>query len=121
MAASRSWTRAGKPGWYFEREKTKQKLSELHQSGQLEELSTVASIIRAEAKSEHLITATWRPITMLVLVGCVVGYWFGFTPPNLPSEAVGGLLDIVKLGLGGYVVGRSAEKVAKAWKNPDKM
>ena len=53
---------------------------------------------------------------MLTFVGLIVAHWLGFTPDNLPSEQVMALLDIVKIGLGGYVVGRSAEKVATVWK-----
>jgi hypothetical protein len=34
----------------------------------------------------------------------------------LPESEVAALLDIVKIGLGGYVFGRSAEKVAANWK-----
>ena len=97
-------------------DKAKARLMQMQQDGDLRELEAAARVVEAEAKSEHVITATWRPITMLALVGCVVAYWFGFTAPNLPPEAIDGLLDIVKIGLGGYVVGRSAEKAAKAWK-----
>ena len=98
-------------------QKAKAALMEMQQRGELAELEAAARVIEAEAKSEHVITATWRPITMLALVGCVVAYWLGFSAPNLPPEAIDGLLDIVKVGLGGYVVGRSAEKTAKAWKS----
>lgn len=73
-----------------------------------------ADIITSEAKSEHWLVASWRPITMLTFVGLVAAHWFGFTPENMPQETVDNLFLLVQLGLGGYVVGRSAEKVAKS-------
>ena len=77
-----------------------------------DQLETRARIVEAEAKSEHWLTATWRPVTMLTFVAAVVGYWFGLTPDDLPESAVDNMFLLVQIGLGGYVVGRSAEKVA---------
>jgi len=75
------------------------------------ELESKSSVILAEAKSESWLTRTWRPITMLVFVGLVVSDWLGFSAPNLTSELKMKVFDIIQLGIGGYVVGRSAEKV----------
>lgn len=97
--------------------KAKLELMRLYQEGNLAELEAASSAITAEAKSEHWITANWRPVTMLTFVALVVAHWLGFTPENLPHEQVMQLLEIVKIGLGGYVIGRSAEKGIKAWKN----
>ena len=72
-----------------------------------------ASIIRAEANSDSWLTANWRPMVMLFLMGLVGAHWLGFTGPNVTPEQVEAMLGIVKVGLGGYVVGRSAEKFAK--------
>jgi hypothetical protein len=72
-------------------------------------------IIVAETQSESWFTANWRPVTMLAFVGLVIAHWLGFTAPGISEEQVMSLLDIVKIGLGGYVVGRSAEKVAENW------
>jgi uncharacterized membrane protein len=74
-------------------------------------LKAKSEIITAEAKSEHWVTATWRPITMLAFVASVMAYWFGLTPDDLPQESVDSMFTLVQLGLGGYVVGRSAEKI----------
>ncbi len=76
-----------------------------------------AGIIAAEAQGESWLQRNWRPLTMLTFAGCVVAHWLGFTPENLSEKEILGLLDIVQIGLGGYVVGRSAEKVAKSWPN----
>jgi len=88
----------------------------LIQSGKLKELETAANVIMAEANSESWLTRTWRPITMLVFVGLVAAHWLGFTAPNITPEEIASLLDIVKVGLGGYVVSRGAEKAIREWK-----
>ena len=76
-----------------------------------EQLKAKAAIITAEAKSDHIVTAIWRPVTMLSFVAAILAYWFGLTPESVPEEAVLQMFSLVKIGLGGYVVGRSAEKV----------
>ena len=48
---------------------------------------------------------------MLVFVGLIVARWLGWSAPNLGEAEVLKLWDIVEIGLGGYVIGRSAEKV----------
>ena len=72
-----------------------------------EQLQARARIVEAEAKSEHWLTATWRPITMLVFCALVVADSFGWLASPLAAEA----WTLLQIGLGGYVVGRSAEKV----------
>ena len=69
-------------------------------------------IVQAEAKSEHFIVAAWRPITMLTFLALAVGDTFGFFATPLRDEA----WTLLQLGLGGYVVGRSGEKIAKVMK-----
>lgn len=81
-----------------------------------EELRGAVEIIKAEAQGEGTLQRNWRPLLMLWFAGLVGAHWLGFTPDNLPPETVGQLLDIVQLGIGGYVIGRSAEKAAAAWK-----
>ena len=80
------------------------------------ELKAATDIIVAEARSGNWITNSWRPITMLTFVALIVLHWLGFTAENLPEEQVLALLEIVKVGLGGYVLGRSGEKIVKEWK-----
>lgn len=82
-----------------------------------QELKTQGDIIVAEAQSESWIARSWRPITMLTFVGLVVAKWFGLTIEGIDNEMELALMELIKIGLGGYVVGRSAEKVAKAWNN----
>ncbi len=69
-------------------------------------------IVLAEARSEHFLAACWRPILMLTFGGLIVARWLGFSAPGISEAEVLKLWDIVQLGLGGYVIGRSAEKIA---------
>lgn len=73
-----------------------------------------ADVVKAEAQSEHWLTANWRPITMLIFVGLVVARWFGYSAPGITEAEYLSLYDLIKIGLGGYVVGRSAEKIVPA-------
>lgn len=90
----------------------KLRMLELAQRGELTELTARADIVRAEAASQHWLAANWRPILMLTFGGLIVARWFGWAAPNLTEAEYLALWDIVKLGLGGYVIGRSAEKIA---------
>jgi hypothetical protein len=64
-----------------------------------------ANIVTAEAQSSHWLTSTWRPITMLTFLVLIVLAQLGFTSP-VPED----MWPLLKLGLGGYVIGRSVEK-----------
>ena len=75
-------------------------------------------IIEADAKSEHFLQANWRPITMLTFVALVVGKFLGFDAEGMTETDYENLWQLIQIGLGGYVVGRSAEKVMKVYKQP---
>lgn len=81
------------------------------------ELEAQAKIVLAEAQGSWL-QRNWRPLLMVTFAGLVVAHWFGFTAPNIPESVQNSLLNIVMVGVGGYVMGRSAEKVADKWKGP---
>jgi hypothetical protein len=89
----------------------KLKLFELQQAGQLKELDGAIQIITAEATGSWL-QRNWRPMMMMVFTSLIVARWFGWTAPNLTEQEYKHLWDIVELGIGGYVIGRSVEKVA---------
>lgn len=82
----------------------------LAHQGEIE--TAAAKIIQTEAASTHWLAANWRPLTMLVFVGLIVARWFGWAAPGLQEAEYLKLWSIVEFGLGGYVVGRSVEKVA---------
>ena len=96
-------------------EKMKQDIQQKLLSGQLKELEAQASIITAEAKGGWL-QRNWRPILMLVFAGLVVAHWFGFTAPNIPESVQNSLLNIVLIGVGGYIAGRSGQKIMDKYK-----
>ena len=81
------------------------------------ELEAQAKIVLAEAQGSWL-QRNWRPMFMVTFAGLVVAHWFGFTAPDIPESVQNSLLNIVMIGVGGYVMGRSAEKVADKWKGP---
>lgn len=78
------------------------------------ELETAAKVLVAEAQSESWITQSWRPITMLTFTGLVVARWLGLTV-DIPMEIEKELWQVIQLGIGGYVLGRSAEKVVREY------
>lgn len=70
-----------------------------------------AEVVKTEAQGQSWLQRTWRPITMLTFVALIVARWLGWSAPNLSETEALKLWDIVEIGLGGYVIGRSAEKV----------
>jgi len=72
-------------------------------------------IILAETQGSWL-QRNWRPMLMVWFAGLVGAYWFGFTPDNLTPESIEHLFTLVQIGVGGYVVGRSAEKIVREYK-----
>jgi hypothetical protein len=89
----------------------KLQLLDMAQKGDLAELTARADIVKSEAASNSWLASSWRPITMLVFTALIVARWFGWAAPNLAEAEYLKLWDIVQLGLGGYVVGRSVEKI----------
>lgn len=73
--------------------------------------AAAADIIKTEAQSGHGLAAIWRPVVMLTFAGLIVARWFGWAAPNLSEAEYLKLWSIVEFGLGGYVIGRSAEKI----------
>ena len=71
-------------------------------------LASQSSIIIAEASGQGWMQRSWRPITMLTFLGLVVCDSFGWLASPLAAEA----WTLLQIGLGGYVTGRSIEKVA---------
>ena len=71
-----------------------------------------ANIIMAEAGGKSWIQRSWRPVTMLTFVGIVLMRWFGLTA-EVPEAVEVELMSLIKIGLGGYVAGRSVEKITE--------
>lgn len=71
-------------------------------------LEAKTKIITAEAQGQSVLQRNWRPITMLTFLVLVICDCFGLLAFRLSAEA----WTLLQIGLGGYVVGRSAEKIA---------
>jgi hypothetical protein len=87
-------------------------LALMQQSAAIEQAA--ANIVNTEAGSSHWLAANWRPITMLTFLALIVARFFGWTAPNISEPEYIKLWELVQIGLGGYVVGRSVEKIAPA-------
>lgn len=81
------------------------------------------AIILAEAQGESWLQRNWRPLLMLVIIVIIANNYLvapylgamfgvGLTLP-LPSA----LWDLMTLGVGGYVAGRSVEKGIRSWQS----
>ena len=105
--------------------KAKLMLMEMKQSGELSRLQASAGIVTAEANSDHWLAANWRPITMLTFVFIIANNYilypylalFFEEAPKL--EIPPDMWALLKIGLGGYVVGRSVEKAVIGLKKPN--
>ena len=77
------------------------------------ELKAKEAIIVAEANSSSWLTSNWRPLVMLSFTACIMAFWFGLTPdtPKLTEEVILSMYGLVKIGVGGYIVSRGAEKI----------
>lgn len=99
-----------------EAEKLKAQITLEAMKGDAKELESATQIIIAEASGESWLQRNWRPLLMLWFAGLLGAHWLGYTPDNLGEETILKLLDIVQVGIGGYVLGRSGEKMVKAYK-----
>jgi hypothetical protein len=70
-------------------------------------LKSKTDIITAEAGGQSWLQRSWRPITMLTFLALVVFDSFGWLANPLAVEA----WTLLQIGLGGYVTGRSLEKI----------
>ena len=86
------------------------------------ELKGAIDIILAEAKGNWL-QKSWRPLLMMSVMAIVVNNYILFPYLSMWTEKVvvlelpGGLWTLLTTGVGGYVVGRSGEKIAQSIKN----
>lgn len=74
--------------------------------------AAATEVIKAEAEGESWLQRNWRPLTMMIFVALIVARWTGHTAPGITEALELRLLGLIEIGLGGYVIGRSVEKVA---------
>ena len=97
--------------------KIKNKLLSLEQ----EVITAQRDVIVAAAKSQRLIARNRRPIMMLTFVGIIANNYilfpyitlFGGTAITL--EIPPDMWSLLKIGVGGYVMGRSGEKMVESF------
>ena len=103
-------------------EKLKAQLNTELLKSSTEQLKAAASIVEAEAKSGWF-SASWRPLLMYVLIFILV--WTYIIGPVIKLmigtvitfELPGDVWTLLQIGLGGYVVGRSGESIARSLAN----
>ena len=74
-----------------------------------------AEVIKSEAASQSWMARNWRPILMLTFTyiiahNYVISPMFGLAKVDIPEN----MWALIELGVGGYVGGRTIEKVAPA-------
>jgi len=100
----------------------KLKLLNAIQDAESKMMEAKAKTIVAEANSEHWVVASWRPITMLTFVTIIANNYivapyfqsWGYVVPTLDIPP--NMWTLLQLGIGGYIAGRSGEKMVKVWK-----
>lgn len=100
-------------------------LTQVHQLAEVE-LRGAVDIILAEARGESWLQRNWRPLLMLTCIAIIANNYvlypylkamFGW---GVALELPEALWELLKIGVGGYVVGRSIEKGLDVWKNGSK-
>ena len=77
-----------------------------------------ADVIKAEATGASWIQRNWRPVLMLSIVAIIVNnylllpYASALGLPLVILELPDSLFTLMQIGVGGYIVGRSGEKIA---------
>jgi hypothetical protein len=79
----------------------------------LEYAKAQASVINTEAGSSNWLASSWRPVLMLTFTYIIFHNYVLVTMFHLSSVPIPDpMWDLLKLGIGGYVMGRSVEKIA---------
>lgn len=88
-------------------------------------LAVQRDVLTAEIRSDHWLTRSWRPLLMILAMAIIAFYGFGlpmiealaghaiaFRPrwSDIPPD----MWELLTIGIGGYVGGRSVEKIAGA-------
>jgi hypothetical protein len=71
-----------------------------------------AEVIKAEVASESWLAKSWRPILMMTFTfiiawNFIIAPLFSITAVLVPEQ----MWELLKIGMGGYIFGRSAEKI----------
>lgn len=101
-------------------------LSKVFETGDLTRFQTLieakAKVLVAEIQGASWMQRNWRPVLMLTIVAIVANnyilfpYLSMFTTKAVVLELPEKLYNLMTVGVGGYIVGRSAEKGVAIWK-----
>lgn len=86
------------------------------------ELESRAAIVAAEAQGQSWLQRNWRPILMLVIVAIIANNYIIYPYLSLVTKKVvildlpPDLWNLMTLGVGGYIAGRTVEKGIATWK-----
>lgn len=109
-----------------EAERLKAQLTEVFNKSDLErfttEIKAQADVIMAEASGQSWLQRNWRP-GLMALFGLIIFNNYILNPwlsamfsINIVMEIPPDMWALLKLGVGGYIVGRSTEKAVEVWK-----
>ena len=86
-----------------------------------DETKHATSVLLAEIGGESWLQRSWRPILMLSIVAIVVNnyllypYLSLFGLPAVVLELPSELFNLMTVGVGGYVIGRTGEKIMQSY------
>ena len=111
-----------------EANKLKSKIQTMAIQGEFKALEAQASVVVAEANGQSAAQRNWRPHLMYLIMGLLVfngvvvplaEVFFVVKIPVLTAWAAipPQMWTLLTTGLGGYIVGRSGEKMIKSWKD----
>ena len=83
-----------------------------------DEIEQRAKIVAAEAEGQSWLQRNWRPILMLTFTyiithNYIISPLFSMPRLEIPPD----MWELLKLGMGGYIIGRTVEKSVQSWKN----
>jgi len=107
------------------KEKLKHEINTQLLTSGTDEMKAASKIILAEAQSGSWLTNSWRPALMWI---CIIVIFNNFIVMPFANAIFGTSLileipdpmwNLLTIGIGGYIAGRSGEKIAQKWKEKD--
>ena len=104
------------------KEKLKHEINTQLLTSGTDEMKAASKIILAEAQSGSWLTSSWRPALMWI---CIIVIFNNFIlmpfiniifGTSLILEIPDPMWNLLTIGVGGYIAGRSGEKIAQKWK-----
>lgn len=109
-----------------ERNRIKAELTKVLENADLTRFTSLVqaqtAVLVAEVQGKSWLQRNWRPILMLVIVAIVGNnyilypYLSLFTSKAVVLDLPESLYNLMTVGVGGYIIGRSTEKSLEIWK-----